>query len=159
MSAINQIAKEYADEIREGIAWVIVWKTGRSWHASAVWLNPDTDTFEIDDLSTVRKVLEEDPNAIMVNGYYCGHFGEEMSETDIAEAIRWDYENGYNKLENSTAFPPERMERPADLPADIPWYDIEATAEDPDPYVFDGHMSIEDFWLRQEHMEGNNDDL
>ena len=31
MSAINAIAKELADELRDGIAWVIIWKIGRSW--------------------------------------------------------------------------------------------------------------------------------
>lgn len=30
MAAINAIAREWADEIRDGIAWVIVWKIGRS---------------------------------------------------------------------------------------------------------------------------------
>ena len=50
MAALNTIAKEWADEIRDGIAWVIVWKTGRSWNAQAVWLNSDTDTFEPEDL-------------------------------------------------------------------------------------------------------------
>ena len=43
MAAINTNAKEWADEIRGGIAWVIVWKIGRSWNAQAVWLDSDTD--------------------------------------------------------------------------------------------------------------------
>ena len=50
MAAINAIAKDWADELRDGIAWVIVWKTGRSWNATAVWLNSDDDTFEPEDL-------------------------------------------------------------------------------------------------------------
>ena len=60
MAALNTIARDYADEIRDGIAWVIVWKTGRSWNATAVWLDPDTDT----------EVLAQDPGAVMLNGYY-----------------------------------------------------------------------------------------
>ena len=71
MAALNTIARDYADEIRDGIAWVIVWKTGRSWNATAVWLDPDTDTFEPDDLDTAREVLAQDPGAVMLNGYYC----------------------------------------------------------------------------------------
>lgn len=47
MAVLNTIAKEIADEIRDGIAWVIVWKTGRSWNAEAVWLNIDDDTIEL----------------------------------------------------------------------------------------------------------------
>ena len=147
MAALNAIAREWADELRDGIAWVIVWKTARSWNAQAVWLNCDDDTFELEDLELARKVLEQDPNAVMLNGYYCGHFGEDMTVAELAAGIRWHYDNGYNQLDGSTAFPPEPMERPANLPADIPWYGKQTT-EGPDPYVYDGYMSPEDY----EHM-------
>lgn len=147
MAALNAIAREYADEIRDGIAWVIVWKTGRSWHAEAVWLNCDDDTFELEDLDMVREALDQDPNAVMVNGYYCGHFGEDMTVAELADGIRWHYENHCNLLKDSTAFRPEPMERPEWLSADIPWYG-KATNAEPDPYVYDGYMSPEDY----EHM-------
>ncbi|MCC2703222.1 hypothetical protein LK481_18410, partial [Erysipelatoclostridium ramosum] len=42
MAALHEIARQYAEEIRDGIAWVIIWKTGRSWHAESVWLNQDS---------------------------------------------------------------------------------------------------------------------
>ena len=154
MAAINAIAREWADEIRDGIAWVIVWKTGRSWNAQAVWLNCDDDTFEPEDLELAREILEKDPKAVMVNGYYCGHFGEGMTVAELAAGIRWHYENGCNMLDGSTAFPPEPMERPADLPADLPWYG-KATSTEPDPYVYDGYMSPEDFELMHKHMEAD----
>ena len=154
MAAINTIAKEWANEIRDGIAWVIVWKTGRSWNATAVWLNCDDDTFEPEDLEQARKILEQDPNAVMLNGYYCGHFGEDMTVAELAAGIRWHYENGYNLLDASTAFPPELMERPADLSADLPWYG-KATSAEPDPYVYDGYMSPEDYELMCKHMEAD----
>ena len=102
MAALHEIARQYAEEIRDGIAWVIIWKTGRSWHAESVWLNQDSDTFELEDLSTATEILEQDPNAVMVN-----------------------------------------------LPADIPWYGKETT-EEPDPYIFDGYMSVEDYEKRQQ---------
>ena len=41
MAALNEVAKEFSDEIRDGIAWVIIWKTDRSWHGYAAWLDPD----------------------------------------------------------------------------------------------------------------------
>ena len=154
MAAINAIAREWADEIRDGIAWVIVWKTGRSWNAQAVRLNSDDDTFEPEDLELAREILEKDPKAVMVNGYYCGHFGEGMTVAELAAGIRWHYENGYNTLEDSTAFPPEPMECPADLPADLPWYG-KATSAEPDPYVYDGYMSPEDFELMHKNMEAD----
>lgn len=79
MAALNKVASYFADEIRDGIAWVIIWKTARSWHGYAAWLDPDTEAFEPDDLKKAREVLAEDPNAVMLNGYYCGHFGEDMN--------------------------------------------------------------------------------
>lgn len=147
MAALNAIAREWADELREGIAWVIVWKTGRSWNAQAVWLNCDDDTFEPEDLELARKVLEQDPNAVMLNGYYCGRFGEDMTVAELAAGIRWHYDNGYNQLDGSTAFPAEPEPRPEDIPADMPWYG-KPTTEGPDPYVYDGYISPEDY----EHM-------
>lgn len=147
MAALNAIAREWADELREGIAWVIVWKTGRSWNATAVWLNCDDDTFEPEDLELARKVLEQDPNAVMLNGYYCGHFGEDMTAAELAAGIRWHYDNGYNQLDGSTAFPAEPEPRPEGVPADMPWYG-KPTTEGPDPYVYDGCMSPENY----EHM-------
>lgn len=129
MAALHEIARQYADEIRDGIAWVIIWKTGRSWHAESVWLNPDSDTFELDDLSTATEILEQDPNAVMVNGYYCGHFGENMTIAELEAGILWHYEGGCNLLKDSTAFPPEPIPRPENLPADMPWYGKETTAD------------------------------
>lgn len=108
MAALHEIARQYAEEIRDGIAWVIIWKTGRSWHAESVWLNQDSDTFELEDLSTATEILEQDPNAVMVNGYYCGHFGENMTIAELEAGILWHYEGGCNLLKDSTAFPPER---------------------------------------------------
>lgn len=147
MAALNTIAREWADELREGIAWVIVWKTGRSWNAQAVWLSCDDDTFEPEDLELARKVLEQDPNAVMLNGYYCGHFGEDMTVLELAAGIRWHYDNGYNQLDGSTAFPPEPEPRPENIPADMPWHGRTTNAK-PDPYICDGYMSPEDY----EHM-------
>lgn len=129
MAALHEIARQYAEEIRDGIAWVIIWKTGRSWHAESVWLNQDSDTFELEDLSTATEILEQDPNAVMVNGYYCGHFGENMTIAELEAGILWHYEGGCNLLKDSTAFPPEPIPRPENLPADIPWYGKETTEE------------------------------
>lgn len=104
MATLRTIAREEADTIRDGIAWLIVWKTSRSWHAESVYLRVEDDTFEPGDLDRVREILKADPNAVMVNGYYCGHLGEDMTTEDIELGLRWHYENGCNRLEGSTAF-------------------------------------------------------
>lgn len=144
MASLRAIAKEYAGEIRDGIAWVIVWKEGRGWNAEAVWLNCEDDMFELEDADRAYGILKKDPDAVMVNGYYCGHLGEDMTIEELAAGIRWHYENGCNRLKDSDAFPPEPLERPAGLPADIPWHGKQ-TGNAPDPYVYDGYMDPEDY--------------
>ena len=152
MAELRTIAKVKADTIREGIAWVIIWKTDRSWNSESVWLNPNDDTFEKHDLDMVREILEADPNAIIVNGYYCGHFGENMTAAEIEAWIRWHYENGCNRLKDSTAFPPEPQERPDNLPADLAWCS-RPTGTEPNPYIRYGFMSAEDFELMHKNKE------
>lgn len=129
MAALKEIAREWASELREGIAWVIVWKTGRGWNAQAVWLNCEDEKLEPEDLGLARKVLNQDKNAVMLNGYYCGRFFEEMTVEDVAAAIRWHYENGYNKLDGSDVFPDEANQDTADQTAALAWMD-EAQQED-----------------------------
>lgn len=118
MAALHKIASLYADEIRDGIAWVIVWKTGRSWNAQAVWLNCDDDTFEPEDLDLAREILEKDPKAVMLNGYYCGYLGENMTVAELAAGIRWHYENGYNTLDNFKLMEADRQQQKKDTCAD-----------------------------------------
>ena len=33
MASLRDTAKDYQEELRDGIAWVAFWKTGRSWNA------------------------------------------------------------------------------------------------------------------------------
>lgn len=106
MASLREIAKDAADDIRDGIAWVVVWKAGRSWYGRAFWLD-DTDHFEADDMQTIKQIMERDENAVMLNGYYCGHFGEDMNVDEIAAGINWHYSNGYNLLKDSNAIPEE----------------------------------------------------
>jgi len=105
MASLYEIAKKWAEELRYGIVWLIVWKTERSWNAVAVWPDTENDCFEANDLATANKVLEQDENAVMLNTYDCGHFGENMTLIELANGIRWHYENKYNLLKNSSFFP------------------------------------------------------
>lgn len=98
MPSLRSIASWEADTIRDGIAWVVIWKEGRSWHSEAMWLNPETDTLEPEDLKRAREILEKDPNAIAVNGYYCGRYWEEMRVIDVEHAIRHDYSENWHLL-------------------------------------------------------------
>lgn len=110
MASLREIAAANAEEIRDGIAWVIVWKTGRSWHAKPVWLNSETDKLGPEDEKQVQEILQQDPNAVMINGYYSGHLGESMTLKELEDGIRWHYEKDI-RLRNSTIFEHPEEER------------------------------------------------
>lgn len=151
MAALKEIAREWADEIREGIAWVLVYRTGRAWHASAVWSNLFDESFEIDDLNEALEILKLDPDAVALNGYYCGHFGEDMTVDQLAAGIRWHYESQYNRLADRDDIrqAQEAITEGAKIAeaAGLPFSSrLSAGAGDePDPYVYDGSMSPEDY--------------
>lgn len=103
MAALRDIARDVAEEIRDGIGWVIVYRTGRAWHSLILWSDVWNDEWEPDDLGDALGILKVDPDAVILNGYYCGHFGEGMTAEQIATGIRWHYENGYNRLADHAA--------------------------------------------------------
>lgn len=98
MAALRDIARDFAAEIRDGIGWTIVYRTGRSWNALTIWSDIWNGEWETDDLNDAIGILKADPDAVIVNGYYCGHFGEGMTIDEIAAGIRWHYEGGHNRL-------------------------------------------------------------
>lgn len=77
MAALRDIARDFAPEIRDGIGWTIVYRTGRSWNALTIWSDIWNGEWETDDLNDAIGILKADPDAVIVNGYYCGHFGED----------------------------------------------------------------------------------
>lgn len=70
MAALKEIAREYASEIRDGIGWVIVYRTGRSWNALTVWSDLGNNEWETDDINDALEALRLDPRAVALNGYY-----------------------------------------------------------------------------------------
>ena len=81
MAALRDIARDFAAEIRDGIGWTIVYRTGRSWNALTIWSDIWNGEWETDDLNDAIGILKADPDAVIVNGYYCGHFGEDIPST------------------------------------------------------------------------------
>jgi hypothetical protein len=100
MASIREIARSVADEIREGICWVIVSRVGRSWDYETIWLDAETDVIDTDDMELIKEILLKDPHAVALNGYYCGHFWEEMSASDVANGMCWHYANRFNLLKD-----------------------------------------------------------
>lgn len=98
MAGIREIARDYREEIMDGIAWVAIWKTGRAWNARSFWLD-GKDRIEGDEIGDAERIVAEDPDAIFINEYECAHMGEGTLE-DIVAGIRFHYGYGYNKLAN-----------------------------------------------------------
>lgn len=95
---LKELARDYRDDIMEGIAWVAIWKVGRSWNAWDFHLDVD-DKLDADDLAKAKAILAEDENAIMINEYYCAHMGD-GTMADVAAGISFHYESGYNLLKD-----------------------------------------------------------
>lgn len=70
MAALRDIARDFAAEIRDGIGWTIVYRTGRSWNALTIWSDIWNGEWETDDLNDAIGILKADPDAIIVNGYW-----------------------------------------------------------------------------------------
>ena len=104
MASLKDIAIEYKEEIMDGIAWVAIWKTGRSWNAYAFWLTFDTDQFESEeDFTIAKKIVAADEKAIFINEYYTAHMGD-ATINSIMDGIRSLYEKKCNLLKDSTAY-------------------------------------------------------
>ena len=106
MASLHEIAKLEGNILRIGEGWVIVWKTGRSWHSQSVFLDAD-GFFPFSALESVQDILKQDPQAVILNGVKCGGFWQSMKTVDIELSIRWDYDGNLHLLKDSDAFPPE----------------------------------------------------
>lgn len=65
MASLREIAREYKDEIMSGIAWVAIWKTGRSWNARAFWLNSDTELRKEYTVAMVQRTDTENVSEVI----------------------------------------------------------------------------------------------
>lgn len=150
MAALKEIAREYADEIRDGIGWLIVYRTGRSWHALTVWSDLSNNEWETDDINDALEALRLDPRAVALNGYYLGRFGG-MTIDDIAAGIRWHYERGTNALAADGALTQARADieaaRQQAAEAGLPFSErlVEGPEDEPNLYAYDGSMTVADY--------------
>ena len=159
MASLRDTVKDYQDELRDGIAWVAFWKQGRSWNAEYFHLDMD-DTLYPEDRSRLEEIKSIDPAAVILNGYYCGHLGEDMSLDELTAGVRYHYENSMNDIDgfigaHDDRLPPEVIEeaRAAAHEAGLPFSEKPyRDGADFNPYVFDGSMSIEDYELMHRMM-------
>nr|DAX75480.1 MAG TPA: Large polyvalent-protein-associated domain 15 [Caudoviricetes sp.] len=161
MAALKEIAREYASEIRDGIGWVIVYRTGRSWHALTVWSDLGNNEWETDDINDALEALRLDPRAVALNGYYLGRFGD-MTVDDIAAGIRWHYENGTNALADDDILVQARADieaaRQQAAKAGLPFSErlVDGSEDKINPYIYDGSMTPEDYDAMQAVREAHD---
>ena len=160
MASLRDTVKDYQEELRDGIAWVAFWKTGRSWNAEHFSLEMG-DILYPEDRSRMEEIKQADPAAVVVNGYYSGYLGEDMSLDELTAGVRRHYENGYSNIgefieAHDNRLPPELIEeaRAAAHAAGLPFSEkAYRDGEEPDPYIFDGSMSMEDYELMHRMIE------
>lgn len=160
MAALKEIAREYASEIRDGIGWVIVYRTGRSWHALTVWSDLGNNEWETDDINDALEALRLDSRAVALNGYYLGRFGD-MTIADIAAGIRWHYERGTNALADDDTLMQARADieaaRQQAAEAGLPFSErlVDGPEDELNPYIYDGSMTAEDYNAMQTAREAH----
>lgn len=161
MASLRDAVKDNANELRDGIPWVVFWRDGRSWNSEAVFFSMDyaADTIDPDDIGRLEHINRTDPRAVALNGYYCGRLGEDMTLDELTRGVRWHYENGYNTLaafieEYNPALPPEVLEeaRQAAHAAGLPFSERPYDGRELDPFVYDGSMTPEDYELWQQNI-------
>lgn len=160
MAALKEIAREYAAEIRDGIGWVIVYRTGRSWNALTVWSDLGNNEWETDDINDALEALRLDPRAVALNGYYLGRFGD-MTIEDIAAGIRYHYERGTNALADDDILTQARADieaaRKQAAEAGLPFSErlVDGPEDELNPYIYDGSMTAEDYNAMQAAREAH----
>lgn len=154
MAALKEIARDVASEIRDGIGWVIVYRTGRSWHSVTLYSDLGNNEWETDDINDALEALRLDPRAVALNGYYLGHFGD-MTIDDIAAGIRWHYERGTNALADDDTLMQARADieaaRQQAAEAGLPFSErlVDGSDDQLNPYTYDGSMTVADYEAAQ----------
>lgn len=116
---MKEAARWLREDAQDGICWIALWKDGRGWGFNTFYLDEKQDgSVELDypeNLDDLQEILDNDPHAIMVNGYQhnlavCeGH----VTRDDLARALRWQYDLQSNTLADFM----ERIVQPAQEPA------------------------------------------
>lgn len=101
MSSLKEIIKEEYSTIADGIAWVTIYKEGRSWKYDYFYEESGSYdeglVFPDEDIEELRRISKIDPKAICINGYYMG-FGEDFTLQEMENKILWMYTERLNQL-------------------------------------------------------------
>lgn len=95
MASLKRLVSIYKDDILDGIAWVVFYKSGRSWVAWAFF--KDIINGEKLEIEETKYILARDKKAVLINGYYCGWLGDGKI-SDLVDGVKAHYENGTYRL-------------------------------------------------------------
>ena len=158
MASLRDTVKQYQEELRNGIAWVVFWREGRSWNGEDFYLDAG-DSLTAEQKSRLEEIWQKDPTAVILNSYYCGYLAGDMTVDELTTGVRRHYENGYNDVADFIAahddtLSPEILEKARALAhaAGLPFYERPYNGEEIDPYIYDGYMSIEDYELMHQKI-------
>lgn len=158
MASLRDTVKQYQEELRDGIAWVVFWREGRSWNGEDFYLDAG-DSLTAEQKSRLEEIRQKDPTAVILNSYYCGYLAGDMTVDELTTGVRRHYENGYNDVADFIAahddtLSPEVLEKARALAhaAGLPFYERPYNGEEIDPYIYDGYMSIEDYELMNQKI-------
>lgn len=102
MASLKQVIKDNRDEIRDGIAWVVIYKEGRSWNAEAFWQEDgcydEGLVFGAENYARLNELAVIDPKAICINGYYILP-AEDLTLAEIEEKVWYFYMERRNQLQ------------------------------------------------------------
>ena len=102
---IKNAAQNVIGAARDGVGWIALWKVGRGWESTDFYLDYNESTGRIlpdpDDLPEMKRIVQEDPMAVLVNSYVHNLGNMEYWETsvrDLACALKWQYEMQHSLL-------------------------------------------------------------
>ena len=101
MASLASVIRSRYDEIAEGIAWVVIYKNGRSWKCSCFWEEDGSYdeglVFSAEDMEELRNISQTDHKAICINGNYMG-FGNDFTLKEMENKVLWMYTERLNQL-------------------------------------------------------------
>lgn len=93
MAALKEIARDVASEIRDGIGWVIVYRTGRSWHSVTLYSDLGNNEWETDDINDTLAQARADIEAARQQAAEAGlPFGERLVDGPEDELNLYAYD-------------------------------------------------------------------
>ena len=101
MSSLRGLVGECRDELVNGVAWVVLYKGGRSWQAEAFYpVSGDYEdgfVFDSEDYDRMKEIAAIDHKAICINGDYVGGFAD-FTLDELEKKILWFYESRLHQL-------------------------------------------------------------